>query len=461
MTRNIRREPQEILGSNSMKGNFGRRTALAMMMAMAMYLAGCGGDDPIEPDLPEPTVLKVIVRSGVDSTFVENSNVVLYQAETREAVLRGMTNPDGTVYFQHEMGNYYVNISAQGFESVPPENITAIPFFVAAEDTTVHEISLNVLEGAGNTGYVLGFVEPAINNFLVLAESQTSRQKYSTVSGPDGVFVVYNLPYDTYSLDVLKSGHQMNEPVSASVSAEAPVDTVRVGVTEYMGSLLAGSVTFLASENSIVDITLLDPETRSVVPGLAVMNEASGLTYRMAGIPDGSYLAWASLKNDGYVIDPDWVFKNPGGLNVSFATLDTTQLNFSVTDAITLQSPTNPADSTIPAMADSVVPTFRWAAYPSAKEYFIEVRDLSGKLLWGGFESSGIPNHAFVGPDVTSVEYNFDSQSGVPALEPGKIYRWQVWADKGTQSNSFVEQLISASEDLRGMFRIPEDPGAE
>lgn len=46
----------------------------------------------------------------------------------------------------------------------------------------------------------------------------------------------------------------------------------------------------------------------------------------------------------------------------------------------------------------------------------------------------------------------------VPALEPGGIDRWQVWAELETQADSFVEQLISASEDLRGLFEIPEDP---
>ncbi len=438
-----------------MNGNLGRRLALLTMIATASCLIGCGSD-PIEPDPPPPTVASVVVRSVVDSTHVVSSNVVLYQAENREAVLRGMTNANGVVYFQIPSGDYYVNVSAQGFEAAPPENIAAVPFFVVAEDTTAQEIYLDEIEGVGNTGWVLGSIDPAVNNFLVLAESQTSGEKYSTTSGPDGVFVVFNLPYDSYTVDALKFGHQMVDPVDATVSSSAPVDTVRVGVTEYTGSSLQGAVTFLASENSIVDITLLDPETRSVVPGLAVENDASGLTYAMTGIPDGRYLAWASLKNDGYVIDPDWVFKNPGGLDVAFATAGATELNFSVTDAITLDSPTNPAENTLPAVTASTVPTFSWVAYPSAKEYFIEVRDVSGKLLWGGFESDGTVKHGFIGANVTSVEYNFDGRASVSTLEPGNIYRWQVWADKGTQADSFVEQLISASEDLRGLFQIPE-----
>lgn len=427
-----------------------------MMTVGTLDLVGCG-KDPVEPE-PVPTVLAVHVRSRADSARIEQSNVVLYAAATREAVLRGMTNSDGIVYFQHDAGDYYLNISAQDFEEVPPPNVTAVPFFVAAHDTTTKTVYLDALEGSGATGFIVGFVQPAINNFLILTESQSNGQKYSTTSGPDGVFIVYNLPYDDYVLDALKSGYEMSASSSASLSSTASVDTVHLGVTEYVGSSLEGAVTFLASENSVVDITLLDPETRAVVPGLAVLNEASGLTYSITGIPDGEYEAWASLANDGYVIDPDWLFKNPGGLDVSFTTPIVSQLDFSVTDAITLQSPTNPAEATIPAMASAAVPTFRWNAYPSAKEYFIEVRDINGKRLWGGFNSDGTTNHAFIGANVTSIEYNFDGQLDAPTLEPGEIYRWQVWADLGTKTDSFVEQLISASEDLRGLFEIPADP---
>jgi len=259
-------------------------------------------------------------------------------------------------------------------------------------------------------------------------------------------------------MDALKSGYRMDAPVTAPVSAPAPADTVLIAVSPYAGSTLSGSITFLASENSVVDVTLLDPQTRSVVPGLSVMTDATGLDYTIDAIPDGEYLAWASLRNDGYVIDPDWIFKNPGGLDVTFTSAAVMDLNFSVTDAISLVSPTNPADSTYAVMADSPTPTFRWLPYPSAKEYFIEVKDLSGNVLWGGFNADGNANHGFIAAGSVSVQYNFDKQAGVPALVPGEIYQWRIWADKGTMADSFVEQLISASEDLRGIFQVPAAP---
>ena len=444
-----------------MKKTFVYLMVLAIMTTMAIYVAGCGGgdDDPVIPDPPDPTVLEVVVRSSADSSLVVNSNVVLYQAETSEAVLRGMTDSNGIARFDVEVGNYFLHISAQGYNSVPPKNIAPIPFFVAAEDTTVEGILLNVLENVGSAGYVQGYVAPAVNNFLILAESQTNQEKFDTVTGPDGFFILYNLPYGTFDMDALKSGYQMDAPVTATISAQAEVDTVSIPVSEYQGSVLKGSVTFLASENSTVDITLLDPETRAVIPGLSVMSDVSGLGYRIESIPDGDYIAWASLKNDGYVIDPDWLFKNPGGLDISFATSDSLELPFSVTGAITILSPTNPADSTYAFMADSQVPTFRWDSYSSAKEYFIEVKDHSGNVLWGGFNANGTVDHGFIGADAVSVVYNFDNQPGTPALEPGRIYQWKLWADKGSPgATGFVDELISSSEDLRGIFQVPEDP---
>ena len=443
-----------------MKKTFGYSTILAIMTTMAIHVAGCGGDDDpaTPPPPPDPGVLKVVVQSSANSSLIENSNVVLFQAENGEAVLRGLTDVDGAVYFEVDEGNYFLNISAQGFEPVPPETITPIPFFVAWEDTLEKGVLLEVMEDAGSTGYVQGSIDPAVNNFLILAESQTTHEAYTTSTGPDGFFIFFNLPYDTYDLNALKAGYKMDEPVSASISAQTEAATVSIAISAYQGSLLTGSVTFLAIENSTVDITLLDPETRAVIPGLSVMSDVTGLDYRVEGIPDGEYLAWASLQNDGYVIDPDWLFKNPGGLDVAFATSGALELDFSVTGAITLVSPTNPPDLTVPAMADSQVPVFRWEPYPSTKEYFIEVRDFSGNVLWGGMNPDGTINHGFIPASAESVVYNFDDQPDTPVLEPGKTYQWQLWADKGTQADSSVEQLISSSEDLRGIFQVPEAP---
>ena len=152
-------------------------------------------------------------------------------------------------------------------------------------------------------------------------------------------------------------------------------------------------------------------------------------------------------------MDPDWIFKNPGALNVSFTT-DTSKIrDFSVTGAISIDTPTNPANSITPALADSVVPTFHWNAYPQSKEYIIEVRDINGNLIWGGFTASGEIRHSQIPKEWNSVEFNFDG-SALMQLQPGDIYQWRLYSDD--EATSGVQTLLSSSEDLMGLFRVPD-----
>jgi hypothetical protein len=156
--------------------------------------------------------------------------------------------------------------------------------------------------------------------------------------------------------------------------------------------------------------------------------------------------------NDGYVMDPDWIFKNPGVLEVTFTEGDTLDLNFSVTDAVIINSPTNPPDSIYAVIADSTTPTFNWDEYPSAKEYIIEVRKMNGEIIWGGFNADGSINHHKIDAQTSSVLFNFD-ETASETLKTGKIYQWKVYADDDRADG--VQTLISASEDLLGIFEIP------
>jgi hypothetical protein len=174
--------------------------------------------------------------------------------------------------------------------------------------------------------------------------------------------------------------------------------------------------------------------------------------YVINNIPAGEYIAWASYKNDGYVMDPDWIFKNPGALFVSFGGDSSKVRDFSVTDAITIVSPTNPSNEIIPALADSLVPTFYWNAYPSTKEYIIEVRDINGNLIWGGFKANGEIRHAQIPKEWNSVQFNFDS-SALSPLNSGQVYQWRIYSDDDATAD--VQTLLSASEDLMGLFITP------
>ncbi len=409
----------------------------------------CTEDNPVEP-VP-PSNVEIIVRSVNDSSSIANANVVLYNANTGESVSRVFSGSNGVAKFEDlSSGNYYVRISAQGFNEVPQGNVSPVPFSVSSGQTHTQTYYLDILQGT--FGKIDGTVIPNLPGFLIVTSLTTSSSEYHTYSGPDGYFVLFNIPYGTYQVNAIKSGYQSADQPQVTLSSASSSATLQINVNQITGSTLTGMVTFLAVENGIVDVSLLDEESLSVVNGLTTMIDTSK-NYSISNIPPGNYVAWASYENDEYVMDPDWIFKNPGALDISFATDTSKMLDFSVTGAITILSPTNPPDSIIPALADSVVPTFSWDAYPQTKEYIIEVRDINGNLIWGGFTETGEIRHAQIPKEWSSAEFNFDG-SASSQLQPGNIYQWRLYADDDATSG--VQTLLSSSEDLLGLFRVPD-----
>ena len=219
---------------------------------------------------------------------------------------------------------------------------------------------------------------------------------------------------------------------------------------------MTGTLSFIAgAEAKPTDMVLRDPISLEIIPGMITIADTTGGNngYTFNNIPDGDFILWASLVNDENVMDPD---KNLGGIDVSFPANDGLDKPIDITGAIIIHQPTNPMDSIYAAVADSIIPTFVWEAnssYGSVKEWVIEVRDLSGNILWGGFEADGTINHPQIPKQTTSVEYNFDNNPDAPDLIPGEIYQWKIYADDNLDPG--VQQLLSVSEDLRGIFTVP------
>jgi len=407
----------------------------------------CTEDNPVEP-VPQTNV-EIIVRSANDSASIANANVVLYNANSGESVSRVFSGSNGIAKFEDlSSGNYYVRISAQGFNEVPQGSVSPVPFSVSSGQTFSQKYYMNVLQGT--FGKIEGTVNPNLAGFLIVAKSSGMNSEYHTNSGPDGYFVLFNVSYESYEVDAIKSGYQSANQPQVTLTSGSSSATVQINVNQITGSTLIGKVTFLAVENGIVDISLLDKISHTVVNGLTAMIDSSR-NYSINNIPAGEYITWASYENDGYVMDPDWIFKNPGAMNVSFSTDTSKVRDFSVTGVITIISPTNPPNSIIPALADSVVPTFSWDAYPQTKEYIVEVRDINGNLIWGGFTESGEIRHSQIPKEWNSVEFDFDG-SASSQLQPGNIYQWKLYADDDATSD--VQTLLSSSEDLMGLFFI-------
>ena len=428
---------------------------LILGMISGLYF-GCSDDDK-SPTEPTPdTILKVTVQDKADTTSVSNSNVVVYEAETGQAVMRDLTDNEGSCYFKLDEGNYYLEVTAQGYDPSPAPNVTPVPFFVSPQDTT-EQFRMLYSNGLTEIGFIEGNVIPSVNNVLIVAENTADQSRRSGVTGPDGYFIIYNLPYSTYNIESFKAAYKQSAAVSSTISAGTSSDSVIVSIEKYAGSSISGSTSFIAGAVAKpTDIVLRDVKTLDAIPGLSVDTDVLN-DYSLDSIPDGDFIVWASLKNDDNVIDPDWLFKNPGALELTFPADSGTELNFTLTGAIVQTYPTNPADSIYAFMADSIVPTFTWtktSSYSSVKQWIIEVRDINGNRIWGGFEPDGTINHTFLGSAVTSVEFDFDN-SASSALLPGEIYQWSIWADDDTAPG--VQTLLSSSEDLRGLFQVPEE----
>lgn len=428
--------------------NFNLRVLLSIIILLSLISFQCSDDNSTQP--PPPTIIKIVVKSASDSTVIAGANVVLYDANTGESVSRNFSGNDGVANFENSFGgNYYVRISAQGYKEVPEGSVSPVPFSVSSGKTTSQTYFMSIL--TGTFGKIEGTVNPQLSGFLIVAKSSGMNSEYHTYSGPNGYFILFNVPFETYMVDAIKSGYQSINQPQVTLSSGSSSATVQIDVNQITGSTLTGKVTFLASQNAIVDISLLDKISNSVVNGLTTMIDTSR-NYLINNIPAREYIAWASYENDGYVMDPDWIFKNPGALFVSFAGDSSKVRDFSVTDAITIVSPTNPPGEIIPAVADSVIPTFRWNAYPQTKEYIIEVKDINGNIIWGGFKENGEIRHAQIPKEWNSVEYNFDG-SALIQLQPGNIYQWRIYSDDDATQN--VQTLLSSSEDLMGLFIAP------
>lgn len=209
---------------------------------------------------------------------------------------------------------------------------------------------------------------------------------YSTFADSNGNYYLYNIPAGSnYKLTSYHTGYE-TDLLDVSLSVDTPILDKNINARQSSAlPELTGSVTFLATKNGTVDITVTLPETGDVIPG--AVTYTSG-TYTMNDLPKGQFKVWATYNNDGYVMDPDWIAKNGGedsalGLVVNSSNLTK---DFSVTGAVELVSPTNSLDEVTPKVISTTTPTFEWKAYSSAQDYAVEVTDIDGNLVWGGME---------------------------------------------------------------------------
>lgn len=422
--------------------------SLLLIALPLLLITSCKDDEP-EPE-PQPTtgVVKGVISDYNSGTSIDGATVSLFDANTNEPtgdVL--VTDTSGNYKFIVAGGNYFLKLSGQGYNDIPNRGMSAIPFKVTNGSTLENSVQM-VAHSLTNVGWISGNLSSSDadeSGCLVVAVS--AGEGYSTISDSAGNYIIYNVPTASYSVQAWKAEISSNS-VSTTVTVDTETSDVNLSISKTSGSTVSGSITFLATQNADIDVALTHPETEESIPGLSTVT--SGGSYSIGHVSNGMYLARATYANDGIVMDPDWIVKN-GEPYVTVSSSSTTR-DFSVTGAVALNSPTNDASSTVPVPTSST-PTFEWTKYSSTSDYVIEVQDSHGNVIWGGFSSNWTVKNIVIPSSQNSIEFNSDGNAS-SSLNSGEVYRWKVYASKDNSQSATGWELISVSEDQRGLIII-------
>lgn len=420
---------------------------LVASLTFAMVLASCSKDDD-GPAGPTTGTLKGTITDAVTAGGLAGVRIIIFNANSNAPIgaLFG-TDAQGNYSVEMSPGTYFLKLSRQGYDDLPPRGISPFPLNVTAGQTTTYSVSM-FPSGVAGGGYISGRVTSgtaSVPGVLVVVDDTVSG--YSSITGADGVYYVFNIPPGAYGVKAWLAG-QNSTDTTVNVVSNTETPNVNLRLTGGTAGAVTGQITFLATTNIEVDVALTHPRTRETIPGLNTVT--INRIYNIINVPNGTYLARATYANDTKVVDPDWIIKN-GEPYVTVAGGSVSR-PFSVTGAVELLSPTNPATSTQPVMADSI-PQFSWQAYSSANHYVIEVINSRGTVIWGGFENNWTVRKVLIPSSQTSIVYNADT-TATEQLIRGQVYRWKIYASKNDAQEPLGWKLISVSEDQRGLIRI-------
>lgn len=437
-----------------------RLLPLPVLFALLLAACGGGGGGGGTPTAPVTGTYALTVYQPDGTTPLPDARVAVFNDDGQFVALDD-TGADGVASVQLRAGVYTARVQAQGYEPSPAAGAVAVPFTIAGGATWAESISLTALAAPATVAIIRGNADTA--GALVVASDGVQDIATSTFTDASGNYVLFNVLPGDYSVTAFKAGFE-SDAVLQTVAALDDVTVDLQVVSRPDLATLSGHLTFLSATNGVVDITLRHPQTLDSIPGLSTLN--SGTSYSLAGVPPGNYLAWATLDNDGYVMDPDWINKNGGYPAALAVTVGSTSLvkDFSITDAVTPDSPTNTASSVVPVVVTTTTPTFNWSSYPQAKQYVVEVLDLAGNSLWGGYDFDDLTDnstfrHALIGTS-TSAQYDFDATATQPLVDGG-VYLWRVYAFRdgtGADGPAVDYVAISSSEEQMGLFRVELPP---
>lgn len=417
-------------------------------LLLSIFLVSCSKD---EDKTPTTGTLKGTVTDYVTGSTIGNVKIYVFDATTNAPTeYSALSNSDGVYSIQLKPGTYFLKLSKQGYIDIPAQGSSPVSVTVelGKEISTNYQMRQSTVS---NGGFITGKITSGgkvLAGAMVVASG--TGLGYSSVSGLDGNYYIYNVPEGTYKLKAYLADYNSNE-LDVTVIANSGSTDKNVELISGASGALSGTISFLATNNGEVDVTLTHPITKETIPGLA--SKTIGGAYSISKIPNGEYIARATYNNDGYVIDPDWILKN-GEPTITISN-NSLSLDFSVTGAIKITSPISDSATAKPVEIIETSPTFSWTAYSSTNDYIIEVSDINGNIIWGGFSKNGntITKNIVIPKNQLSIAFNSDGKA-ITTLKKGSIYQWKIYASKDDAKETNGWKLISVSEEQRGLFLI-------
>jgi hypothetical protein len=432
-----------------------RKSAIVIL---ALFILAFSIHSCKKSDGPANGKLKGTVTDAATGSPLANALIIIFNADNNSPVGATLTtNAAGEFETDLPVGNYFVKISKQGYESVPPRTMEAVSFDISSGSTTQRNAEMFPYM-ASSLGWIKGKTlegTAGLKGALVVATDGANQYAFSSVSSENGEFSIFNVPAGTYMVKAFLGSYNSGS-VTLTVASNTETSGVNISLEKTATASLSGSVRNLAASNKDVDIALVHPISKETIPGLTTTT--SNLNFVLKNIPSGVYLARATYKNDQRVMDPDRIAKfGEPVVIVNGASVTPSSLTFDITGSASLNNPTNPLTTTVPQEITSTKPVFQWTSYPSTSDYIIEVVDAStGIVIWGGFGkvNDAIVKNIIIPSSSTSVTFNSDGKAAISDLVPGRVYRWRIYASKDDQNSPVGWTLISASEDQAGLIQV-------
>lgn len=409
-----------------------KSASLALSVGLLLSVA-CGGEE----ELPPPPRVEVRIVDATSGGAIGEAQVLLTQGGVSQPMHR--TNGSGLLSIEIPPGRYEVRVQAAGYLAAPRPFLPA-PALTAVEGQTVElEVGLDP-RASPAPGTLSGRVlraGAAVPGALVVAASTVERASFTDA---EGRFVLLDLPPGDYRVEALLQGHG-GEALPA-VRVPDQTEELSLELSTAAGVAVSGT---LGAGAGPTTVALAHAGTGEPVPGL----EATATTdagFSIPGVPPGRYRVRAFLEADALVVSPDLI-RELEDLEVLVESAPPASIELPVAPSMEILSPT--LTGTVGADAE-----FLWRAHPEATFYVVEVENVLGQNLWGGFDARGVPRFRVLGSS-TRIRYGAQGSPTEP-LHLGHAYRFRVYAGLDVTTGE-IFRLVAASEELAGQFRVTAD----